>query len=59
MKTYTVYRVDYIRHSTEPVGTMLERRKKDRGDNIDALLKLAKKIFPTSSPDSHICISPE
>ena len=59
MKTYTVYRFDYIRSVSEPVGKLVERRKKDRGDNVGSLLKLAKKIYPTSSLDSRIVITPE
>lgn len=59
MKTYTVYRFDYSRQVSEPVGTLTECRSKERGDNAGSLLKLAQKLYSTSSLDSHIVISPE
>jgi hypothetical protein len=59
VKAYTVYRYDYNRHVREPVGMVLERRKGDRGNDIEGLLKLAQKLYSTSSLDSHIVISPE
>jgi len=37
MKTYTVYRFDYTRLVREPVGELVERRSKDRGNNTEAL----------------------
>ena len=58
MKTYTVYRFDYFRQVREPVGNLTECRSKERGDNAGSLLKLAQKIYSTSSLDSHIVISP-
>ena len=59
MKTYTVYRFDYVRKVKEPVGELTERRSKDRGNNTEALLRLAQKLYSTSSLDSHIVITPE
>jgi len=59
MKTYTVYRFDNIRQVKEPIGEVVERRSKDRGDNAASLLKLAQKLYPASSPESHLVISPE
>lgn len=59
MKAYTVYRYDYIRQVREPVGMVLERRKGDRGNNLESLLKLAQKLYATSSLDSHLVIAPE
>ena len=59
MKTYTVYRFDYNRQERVPVGKLLERRSKDRGNNTEALLRLARKIYSTSSLDSHIVIAPD
>jgi hypothetical protein len=59
MKTYTVYRFDYVRKVKEPVGELTERRSKDRGNNTAALLRLAQKLYSTSSLDSHIVIIPE
>ena len=59
MKTYIVYRFDYIRQVSEPVGKLVERRRKDRENNVGSLLKLAQKIYPTSSLDSRLFITPE
>jgi hypothetical protein len=59
MKAYTVYRFDSIRQEREAVGTLMERRSRDRGNNIEALLRLARKIYSTSSLDSHIVITPD
>lgn len=38
---------------------VMERRKSDRGNNIEGLLRLAQKLYSRSSLDSHISISPE
>ena len=59
MKTYTVYRFDYIRLVREPVGELVERRSKDRGNNTEGLLRLAQRLYSTSSLDSHLIITPE
>jgi hypothetical protein len=58
MKIYVVYRYDYNRQVREPVGMVLERRKGERGKNIEGLLKRAQKFFSKSALDSHIVISP-
>jgi hypothetical protein len=59
MKTYTVYRFDYIRETSEPVGKLVDRRSKDRVNNVGSLLKLAQKTYPTSSLDSRLVITPD
>ena len=59
MQTYTVYRFDYIRQVREPVGELVERRGKDRGNNTKALLRLAQKLYSTSSLESHLIITPD
>jgi hypothetical protein len=59
MKTYTVYRFDYNRQVSEPVGKVTERRSEDRGKNTDALLRLAQRLYSASSLDSHLVITPE
>ena len=59
MKTYIVYRFDYIGQIREPVGKVVERRTKERWDNEASLLKLAQKLYPSSSMYTHIGISPE
>ena len=59
MKVYTVYRYDYNREVRESVGTLIDRRSKERGNNTEALLKLAQRLYFTSSLDSHLIIAPE
>jgi len=59
VKNYTVYRFNYIRQMREPVGKLMERRSEERGNNIEGLLKLAQRIYSTSSLDSHLVISPD
>ena len=59
VKTYAVYRVDYIRETREPVGKLIERRRMERENNTEALLRLAQRLYSTSSLDSHIVINPE
>lgn len=58
MKSYIVYRVDYLTNKTEPVGTIVDRRKKERNSNVADMLRLAQKLFATSSIHSHIYIGP-
>ena len=50
-KVYTVFQTDSITRVREPVGFVLERRKLDRGNNFEGLLKLARKLYPAPSPD--------
>jgi hypothetical protein len=58
MKTYTVYRVYYLTNKTEPIGTVVDRRKRERNNNAAGTLRLAQKLFAKSSIDSHIYIVP-
>jgi len=59
VKTYIVYRLDYVHLLSEPVGTVIERRGKDRVNNTEDLLKFAERIFPPFPPESHLVITPE
>ena len=59
MKTYVVYRLVYNSMLCEPVGELIDRRGDEREENTDSLLKLAERIYPSSSPDSHLVITPE
>jgi hypothetical protein len=59
LKTYIVYRLDYFRQVSEQVGTLIERRGKERVKNTEDLLEWANKIFPPYPPDSHLVITPE
>jgi len=56
MKPVSVYRVDYVRKTKVLIGTVLERRTKDRGDNLIGLLRLARKMF-ASSPEEAFLIA--
>jgi hypothetical protein len=59
VKTYIVYRVDYLRQAREPVGKLVERRRKEREDNVGSLLKLAQKLYPTPPIGTRLVITPE
>ena len=48
MTTITIYSVDKVRERKVQVGTLVERRKTDRGNNITGLLKLAVNRFKLS-----------
>jgi hypothetical protein len=56
MKTYTVYRVDYLKNKTVKIGKLLDRREGERLNNAADMLRLAQKIYTRSSIDSHIFI---
>jgi len=59
MRNVTVYRVDYVRKMKVPIGLVVERRVKERGDNIIGLLRLARKAFSTSTEEAlHISVDP-
>ena len=55
-KVYTVYQIDSITRVREIVGFVLERRKLNRGNNFENLLKLARKLYPPPSPDIFISL---
>jgi hypothetical protein len=48
MATFNVYSVDEVRDRKVKVGTLVERRRADRGNNIAGLLKIAAKRFKLS-----------
>ena len=48
MTTFTVYSVDKVSERKVQVGTLVERRRADRGNNIAGLLKLAANRFKLS-----------
>ena len=60
MRIYTVYRFDYLTKKTETIGTVVERRKKERRiNNISGMVRVAQKEYGLSSIDSHIYILPD
>ena len=52
MKGLTVYRVDRETRKKVPVGTVVERRKEERGQNLIGLLQVARKNFVLSRSDA-------
>jgi hypothetical protein len=54
MRPISVYRVDYVRKTKVRIGTVVERRKKDRGDNLQGLLYLARKSFASSPQEAFL-----
>lgn len=52
MSTVTVYRVDYVRRTRIPIGTVKERRRKERRNNLIGLLRLARQTYSTSPEDA-------
>lgn len=59
-KTYTVYRIDFLNNRKVPIGTLTERREKERNSNESGMLRLAQKLYAESSIEKlHITVSPE
>ena len=56
MKTYSVYRVDYLKNKTVKIGMVLDRRHGERNNNAGDMLQLAQIKYAHSSIDSHIFI---
>ena len=54
MTPVTVYRIDYVKKTKVKVGTIFERRRKDRGDNLRGLLFLAKRSFASSPQEAFL-----
>lgn len=55
MKPFPVYRIDPSDAAKVRIGVLVERRKKERGNNLAGLLKRAAARFK-ASPDQHIQI---
>ena len=56
MKTYAVYRVEYLNNKTVKVGTVVDYRREERNNNAADMLRMAQKLYSTSPIDSHIFI---
>jgi len=52
MMNVTVYRVDYVRKTKVPIGSVKERRKVERGNNLIGLLRLARKSYSTGPQEA-------
>ncbi len=59
MKTFKVYKVDYVRKVKMPIGEVEERRISDRPENGAGLMRLARKKFAGSADESYrIIVNP-
>jgi len=61
MRAVTVYRLDdssnFSYHTRHPIGSVLELRIYERGNNYKDLLRLARRLFALDTADSvHIVI---
>ena len=57
MRAVAVYRMDYGRKTKDPVGVVMEKRKTERTNNYNDLLRLARRLFASDTADSvHIII---
>jgi hypothetical protein len=54
MKPISVYRVDYVKRTKVRIGMVIERRRRDRGDNLQGLLCLARKTFASSPQEAFL-----
>ena len=52
MLTFTVFFVDYVKREKIPIGKVVERRKKNRPNNLLGLLKIARKTFAFRPEDA-------
>ena len=60
MKTYTVYRIDFLNKKKVPIGMLVERREKERNKNEADIMRLAQRLFAESSIDKRrITVTPE
>ena len=54
IQSVVVYQLNEETMRKEPVGTLVERRKVDRGDNVLGMLRLARKEFKGTEADTSI-----
>ena len=52
MTTFSVFRIDKARDRKVQVGTLVERRGRDRGNNLAGMLKLAAERFKFPSGET-------
>jgi len=52
LETVFVYRLDDKTQTMVPLGTLVERRKTERGKNTNGMLKLARKEFAETEEES-------
>ncbi len=56
MKAYTVYRSEYRPNKTVRIGKVVDQRRAERNNNAADMLRLAQKLYATSSNGSRIFI---
>ena len=56
VNAYSVYRVDYRSSRTERIGRLVDRRKRERRNNAEDMLRLAQSTYSHSAIYSHIFI---
>ena len=61
MRAVTVYRLDdssnFSYHTRHPIGSVLELRMHERGNNYKDLLRLARRLFALDTADAvHVLI---
>lgn len=60
MKTVEVYKVDYVRKTKKPIGTIEERRETARPGSEAGLLRIARKKFAASADEAYrIIVNPD
>lgn len=52
MKKISIYRVDGVTKADVLLGTVKERRKIERGDNLVGLMRVARKLFTSQQHES-------
>lgn len=51
-KTVTVYHVDYVKQKKIPIGAVVERRKKNRRENLAGLLRIAREKYSSTPQEA-------
>jgi hypothetical protein len=52
MKKISIYRVDGVTKADILLGTVKERRKIERGNNLVGLMRVARKLFASAQHES-------
>jgi len=56
MTVYTVYRAEYRTNKTVRIGKVVDHRRAERNNNAADMLRMANKLYATSSSGSRIFI---
>jgi hypothetical protein len=56
MTAYTVYRAEYRTSKTVRIGRVVDHRRAERNNNQEDMLRMAQKLYATSSDGSRIFI---